>query len=100
MEKLESRIQQNKFHISKLDQMSTLVENDVIDMSRIDGIKEDIDFYVEVIYYLNELIAVVFMYLKLLCLLNYKMIRMKTIKHVHKDNDDLIYIYIHIYTTL
>lgn len=47
LEKLENRISKNKWHMEKLDQIIRALDNDSIDPSALDGIKEDIDYYAE-----------------------------------------------------
>lgn len=47
IEKLENRIKKNKWHIARLEQIIKLIENDDLEPSRLDGIKDDVDYYVE-----------------------------------------------------
>mmetsp|Transcript_31239 Transcript_31239/g.31772 ORF Transcript_31239/g.31772 Transcript_31239/m.31772 type:complete len:417 (+) Transcript_31239:69-1319(+) len=47
MEKYESRIQKNKWHVARLEQIRRLMDNDCLDPSNIDEIKDDVDYYIE-----------------------------------------------------
>ena len=47
MDKFENRIKKNKWHIARLEQVLKLMENDDLDPSKIDKIKEDVEYYIE-----------------------------------------------------
>eukprot|EP00604_Paraphysomonas_vestita_P001568 CAMPEP_0174821954 /NCGR_PEP_ID=MMETSP1107-20130205/11622_1 /TAXON_ID=36770 /ORGANISM="Paraphysomonas vestita, Strain GFlagA" /LENGTH=850 /DNA_ID=CAMNT_0016039639 /DNA_START=216 /DNA_END=2768 /DNA_ORIENTATION=- len=49
MDKLEARITTNRWHISKLEQINRLLDNDVLEPSKLDSIKEELDYYLECI---------------------------------------------------
>lgn len=54
MDKLEARITTNRWHISKLEQINRLLDNDVLEPSKLDSIKEELDYYLEV--FINSII--------------------------------------------
>ena len=47
IEKLENRMQKNRWHIEKLEQVISLIEDGDLDPAKLDGIKENVDFYIE-----------------------------------------------------
>mmetsp|Transcript_22256 Transcript_22256/g.32374 ORF Transcript_22256/g.32374 Transcript_22256/m.32374 type:complete len:678 (-) Transcript_22256:163-2196(-) len=47
MEKLESRISTNRWHVTKLEQINRLLDNDSLEPNKLDDIKEEIEYYVE-----------------------------------------------------
>jgi CCR4-NOT transcription complex subunit 3 len=47
IEKLENRMQKNRWHINKLEQVISLIEDGDLDPAKLDGIKENVDFYIE-----------------------------------------------------
>ena len=47
MDKLENRIKKNRWHIARLEQVLKLMENDDLEPSKIDRIKEDVEYYIE-----------------------------------------------------
>ena len=47
MESFENRIKKIKWHMSKLEQIMRLIDNDALDPSKIDSIKEDIEYYID-----------------------------------------------------
>lgn len=48
-EKLGNKVKKMKWHILKLEQVKRLLENDDLEPSALDEVKEDVDFFVEVI---------------------------------------------------
>ncbi|RHY49656.1 hypothetical protein DYB30_011318 [Aphanomyces astaci] len=47
MEALELVIARHKWHVLKLEQIARLLDNDAIDPADVDGLKDDIDYYLE-----------------------------------------------------
>lgn len=47
VEKYENRILKNRFHITRLEQILKLVENDDLEPSSLDDIKDDVEYYIE-----------------------------------------------------
>lgn len=47
IEELKDHIANHKFHISKLEGIVRLVNNDVLDAENVDALKEDLDYYLE-----------------------------------------------------
>lgn len=47
IEKLENRMQKHRWHINKLEQVISLIEDGDLDPAKLDGIKENVDFYIE-----------------------------------------------------
>ncbi|ETW02630.1 hypothetical protein H310_06094 [Aphanomyces invadans] len=47
MENLELIIARHKWHVLKLEQIARLLDNDAIDPADVDGLKDDIDYYLE-----------------------------------------------------
>lgn len=48
IEKLEARIATNRWHISKLELIHRLLDNDSLEPSKLDSIKEELEYYLEV----------------------------------------------------
>ena len=55
MEKLESRLRKNKWHISKLEQVTKLLDNDALECSHVDSIREDLEYFIEVTILINSI---------------------------------------------
>jgi CCR4-NOT transcription complex subunit 3 len=49
IEKLENRIKKNKWHIARLEQIIKLLDNDDLDPTKLDNIKDDVEYYIEVL---------------------------------------------------
>lgn len=47
MDKFENRIKKNRWHIARLEQVLKLMENDDLESSAIDRIKDDVEYYIE-----------------------------------------------------
>jgi CCR4-NOT transcription complex subunit 3 len=48
MDKLEARIATNRWHITNLELIHRLLDNDSLEPSKLDAIKEDLEYYLEV----------------------------------------------------
>ncbi|GLD99897.1 hypothetical protein PINS_up008625 [Pythium insidiosum] len=46
-ENLEALITRHKWHILKLEQINRLLDNDALEPSQVDDLKEDVDYYLE-----------------------------------------------------
>nr|CCA18099.1 Subunit of the CCR4NOT complex putative [Albugo laibachii Nc14] len=47
IELLESTVSRHKWHVLKLEQVTRLLDNDALDSSKVDELKEDIEYYLE-----------------------------------------------------
>ena len=47
LEKLDNRIQKNKWHMARLEQILKLLDNEEMDPSDLDSIKDDVEYYIE-----------------------------------------------------
>eukprot|EP00595_Chromulina_sp_UTEXLB2642_P001925 CAMPEP_0196764318 /NCGR_PEP_ID=MMETSP1095-20130614/5879_1 /TAXON_ID=96789 ORGANISM="Chromulina nebulosa, Strain UTEXLB2642" /NCGR_SAMPLE_ID=MMETSP1095 /ASSEMBLY_ACC=CAM_ASM_000446 /LENGTH=570 /DNA_ID=CAMNT_0042119595 /DNA_START=41 /DNA_END=1750 /DNA_ORIENTATION=- len=47
LEKLENRIKKNRWHIARLEQIIKLLDNEELDPSRLDAVKDDVEYYIE-----------------------------------------------------
>ena len=47
MESFENRIKKVKWHMTKLEQIMRLIDNDGLEPSKVDSIKEDIEYYID-----------------------------------------------------
>ncbi|KAI0990469.1 hypothetical protein GJ496_005476 [Pomphorhynchus laevis] len=47
LETLQNRIDRNKYHISSLEKILRLVDNDAIDLKQVQNLKDDVDYYIE-----------------------------------------------------
>jgi CCR4-NOT transcription complex subunit 3 len=47
VEKYENRILKNRFHITRLEQILKLIDNDDLEPSTLDDIKDDVEYYIE-----------------------------------------------------
>ena len=47
LEKLDNRIQKNKWHMARLEQILKLLDNEEMDPSDLDAIKDDVEYYIE-----------------------------------------------------
>lgn len=48
LEKLDNRIQKNKWHMARLELILKLLDNEELDPSELESIKEDVEYYIEV----------------------------------------------------
>lgn len=47
MERLEQTLAKHKWHVLKLEQINRLLDNDALEPSQVDELKEDVDYYLE-----------------------------------------------------